>query len=110
MKWLFMCVVLAAVLYYGWPIIQTMIVLSPIPDPSDIKSRASSAFKNLKNQFKGSGNERPNSGVYKSNFEEVPGVLGGESDEDEEDIGRDFSKGKDLNFDSDEKEELGSAE
>ncbi len=37
-------------------------------------------------------------------------MLGDGSDDDEEDIGRDFSKKKDLNYDSDEKEEFGNSE
>ena len=40
LKGIAMFAILAVVLYYGWPIIQTMIVLSPIPDPSDVKSKA----------------------------------------------------------------------
>ena len=104
----FMVVILAVVCYYGWPIIQTMIVLSPIPDPQDVKNRASSIFKSIKGKLSGNGEgARPSSDTYQSNFDKAPDVAGdGSDDDDEEDIGRDFSKKKNLNYDSDEKEEF----
>ena len=43
-----MLTVLVIVLYFGWPIIQTMIVFSPIPDPKDVKNQAVGWFKSLK--------------------------------------------------------------
>lgn len=106
-----MLAILSAVVYFGWPIIQTMIVLSPIPDPSDIKNRASGMFNQIKSSFSsGDSHARP-SKEYVSNFDQAPGVLGGESDDDdEEDVGRDFSKKKDLNYDSDEKEEIDNSD
>lgn len=81
--------------------------MSPIPDPSDVKNRAASYIKSLKSKFAGTSSEqRPNACAYKSNFDDAPDILGEDSDDnDEEDIGRDFTKKKDLNYDSDEKEE-----
>ena len=111
MKNFFMLAILSAVVYFGWPIIQTMIVLSPIPDPSDIKNRASGMFNQIRSSFSsGDSHARP-SKEYVSNFDQAPGILGGESDDDdEEDVGRDFSKKKDLNYDSDEKEEIDNSD
>ena len=34
----FMIVVLGALCYYGWPIIEAVLLLLPIPDPSDMKN------------------------------------------------------------------------
>ena len=34
---LFMSAVLAAVLYFGWPIIEAVLILLPIPDPAGAK-------------------------------------------------------------------------
>lgn len=107
-----MVVILAVVCYYGWPIIQTIIILSPIPDPQDVKNRTSNMFKSIKEKF--SGNKegaRPNSDTYQSNFDKAPDVAGdGSDDDDEEDVGRDFLKKKDLNYDSDEKDEFNNSE
>lgn len=65
-----MMAILAAVVYFGWPIIQTMIVLSPIPDASDLKHRAGGIVARVKSAFAGSGSEgaRPNAGTYQSDF------------------------------------------
>jgi hypothetical protein len=43
-KGLIMMAILGALLYYGWPIIEAIIVLSPIPDPSDLKRSAQNAW------------------------------------------------------------------
>ena len=105
--------ILAAVLYFGWPIIQTMIVLSPIPDPSDLKHRAANLASKVKGAFAGIGGEEahPNIANYQSSFDKAPEVMGDDSDDnDEEDVGRDFSSKKDLNYDSDEKDEFGNSE
>jgi hypothetical protein len=32
-----MCSVLAAVLYFGWPIIEAILIVLPIPDPAVVK-------------------------------------------------------------------------
>ena len=40
----FMLVVLAALCYYGWPIIEAVLLLLPIPDPSDMKNKAKDAL------------------------------------------------------------------
>ena len=107
----FMVVILAVVCYYGWPIIQTMIVLSPIPDPSDVKNRASGMLRSLRGKLGGAGEAaRPSNESYQSNFDKAPDMHGDGSDDDEEDIGRDFSQKKDLNYDSDEKDEYGHSD
>jgi hypothetical protein len=88
-----------------------MIVLSPIPDPSDLKHRAGNFVSKVKGAFASMGGDGDNAGTYQSNFDKAPDVLGDDSDDnDEEDVGKDFSSKKDLNYDSDEKDEFGNSE
>jgi len=37
-----MLAIIGAVCYYGWPIIEAVLLLLPIPDPSDLKDKAKS--------------------------------------------------------------------
>jgi hypothetical protein len=49
--------VLGAVLYFGWPIIEAILIVLPIPDPSEIKTyllNAVAMLKSLPAAFKGS--------------------------------------------------------
>lgn len=102
--------VLSALLYFGWPMIETLIVLSPIPDPKDLKRSAKNVLTTIKGKFTGASEEVRSADVnYQSGFEKGPDSLA-DDDEDEEDVGRDFSQTKDLNYDSDEKDEFGSSE
>lgn len=103
--------ILAAVVYYGWPIIQTMIVLSPIPDPSDLHHKAQNLAKKVKGYISGGGEgERPSNVNYQPGFDNGPDTLLEDDEEDEEDVGRNFSQTKDLNYDSDEKDEFSNSE
>lgn len=108
-KGIFMIAILSAVCYLGWPIIEAILLLTPIPDPSDIKNKAGSLAttamnhaKNIPALLKGDG---PDRGKYQQNFDTAPGALEEEEDDDEEDIGK--SAQNDLNYDSDEKDEAG---
>jgi hypothetical protein len=46
---------------------------------------------------------------YQSGFDKGPESIGSD-DEDEEDVGRNFTQKKDLNYDSDEKDEFGTSD
>jgi hypothetical protein len=53
-----MCAVLAAVLYFGWPIIEAIIIVLPIPDPQYLKQKIMNGvilLKSLPAAFKGDG-------------------------------------------------------
>ena len=39
-KGLFIITILTAVCYLGWPIIEAILLLTPIPDPADLKNQA----------------------------------------------------------------------
>jgi hypothetical protein len=43
-----MLCVMAAIVYYGWPIIEAILVILPIPDPKDIKSLLAAWMRGLK--------------------------------------------------------------
>lgn len=110
-KGIFMLMILSAVLYFAWPIIEAIWLLTPLPElpAGDIKTKATSIFTSLLSALKkipellsGGGPDRKQ---YQQNFGDAPGTLDGESDDDEEDVGQDPSKN--LNYDSDEKEETG---
>jgi hypothetical protein len=109
----FMLAVMGALCYYGWPIIEAVLLLLPIPDPSEMKDKAKDWFnkgveftKNLPAMVKGEG-RAPTPG-YSSQFA-TPGSLQDEEDsgdDDEEDIGKDMNPSqKALDYDSDEKDD-----
>ena len=72
---------IAACLYYGWPIIEAVILVLPIPDPKDsiekVKSFAGSATDFVKDSLSGSsstdrsGRAGPNP-TYSSNLDTAP--------------------------------------
>jgi len=100
--------VFSAIIYYGWPIIEGVILVLPIPDPKRSKARIISIFTKLGLCFKGllsSKTEAPNGtkAGYKQDFELAPGGLE-EEDDDEMDIGKKGFEAP-LNYDSDEKNE-----
>ena len=109
-KGMFIIAVLSAVCYLGWPIIEAVLLLTPIPDPSDMKTKAGSlmttatnAAKGIPAMFSGSG---PDRGQYRSGFEQAPDGGDGSDDDDEEDIGKN-AQNDGLNYDSDEKDDGG---
>jgi len=64
-KGIFMIAVLSAVCYLGWPIIEAVLLLTPIPDPTDLKNKAGSLAttamnhaKNIPALLKGDGPDR----------------------------------------------------
>ena len=95
-----MLAVIGAVFYFGWPVIEAILILIPLPDPSEAKESIIGLWNRVLKA--GRGDDKPKSGDYQSNFESAPGTLN-ESDDEEEDIGKNFNKG--LDYDSDEKDE-----
>jgi hypothetical protein len=80
--------IIAIMLYFGWPIIEAILIMLPIPDPKDIKekikglvtrSSSSNTSTTAKPAVKGAG--------YTGNFNQAPESLQGESDDEEDDIG-----------------------
>ncbi len=83
LKGLLTLAALGIALYFGWPIIEAILILLPIPDPKDVLDK-------IKSLIGGSRNPSPTKGgkkggpTYTGNFKEAPETLG-ESDEDQDD-------------------------
>ena len=90
---IFMMALVGAVVYFAWPIIEALWLLTPLPElpAGDIKTKVTSLLtsllallKSIPDLLKGGGPDRKE---YQQNFGDAPGTLDGESDDDEEDIG-----------------------
>jgi hypothetical protein len=98
-------VLIIAGLYFGWPIVEAILIMLPIPDPKDVKDKLSGLVSKSSSALK-----KPTAGKsaagYSGNFNQAPESLG-ESD-DEDDIGKAANIRKNnsaLNYDSDEDKE-----
>ena len=70
-------IIVAALLYFGWPLFEAALIALPIPDPKDVKDK-------VKNMLK-SGETRTSlkSREYTKNFNQAPECLGESSDEED---------------------------
>ena len=90
--------IVGVILYFGWPILEAILIILPIPDPKEVT-------KKLKNMLSGSGaSKRPNMKEYTGNFAQAPESILGESDDDDDDVGK--KKRNELSYDSGEDNEL----
>ncbi len=92
-KALLSIIIIGAILYFGWPIFEAVIIALPIPDPKDVKDK-------VKSMFKGDNSKGPTAkkDQYSKNFNQAPECLGESSDE--EDTGK--NSASNLRYDSDE--------
>lgn len=110
---------LAAVcLYYGWPLLEALIIVLPIPDPKESMQMASyytsSAFDYVKGTLYGGLAQRGSGGAartdYSSNLEAPPDAfMDPDDDSEEEDVGKAGGLGgrqTALDYDSDENVEV----
>jgi hypothetical protein len=86
-------IILGVVCYYGWPVIEALIILLPIPDPKNlidkVKSLVSGSVQVVARSAKGVSGTTSGpgkKGPYARDFNQAPDTLG-ESDE-EDDIGK----------------------
>lgn len=79
-KGLLTIAVVCLALYFGWPIIEAILIMLPIPDPKNVAEKLKNLFSKSKLSDK-AGKKGP---VYTGNFNQAPETLG-ESDEDNED-------------------------
>ena len=65
-------VILALALYFGWPLIEALILVLPIPDPKDIVEKVKSLFRggllNKDKKDKAAADLRKKRGGYTGNF------------------------------------------
>ena len=100
---------ISAICYYGWPMIEAILLMLPIPDPSDAQEKINQFSNQAMSMVKGNSNKDKQLGEYRSNFDAPKGSDDEDEDDndDEEDIGRSANtKKKDLDYDSDEKQDL----
>ena len=105
---------LSAICYYGWPVIEAVLLLLPIPEPNDMKrkaqeygSQAVELVKGVPAMISGDGQagRAPTPG-YQNQLNSAGSLQedSGEED-DEEDIGKDpNAQQRALDYDSDEQE------
>jgi hypothetical protein len=104
-KTLLFAAVIAAALYYGWPIIEAVILVLPIPDPKDSIDRVKNAANNASDMVQGAlaKSRAPPAinvpGDYSQNLEAQPDAFMEDDDNSDDDIGKNTG----LNYDSDEK-------
>ena len=67
-----MMAVIGAVCYYGWPLIEAVLLLLPVPDPSDMKQKAQEYSSKAMSMVKGGA--KPDSAGYLQEFG-TPGTL-----------------------------------
>jgi hypothetical protein len=51
-------ILLGAVFYFGWPIIEAILIALPIPDPKDITEKFSGLFKRTNKSIKRGGDTK----------------------------------------------------
>jgi hypothetical protein len=105
------CALLFAILYYGWPIIEQILLMLPIPDPKasieQVKSFASSGMDMVSGAISSPTRRDAQPSGYSGNLESAPeaylqGDEDSESDEEAKGISGTDDKIK-LSYDSDEK-------
>lgn len=96
-----------AILYFGWPMIEALLIALPIPDPKDMKDKLKGMISGGSGTAK--GKQAIKKDQYTKNFNQAPECLGESSDE--EDVGKNSNSAQHLRYDSDEdKEGLGDSE
>ena len=81
---------ISAICYYGWPMIEAILLMLPIPDPSDAQEKINQFSNQAMSMVKGNSNKDKQLGEYRSNFDAPKGSDDEDEDDndDEEDIGR----------------------
>ena len=92
-KGIFICAILGAVTYYGWPLIEAILIMLPLPDPAQMKLQIMHWYEKLRSFVTRDPHLKKDSTAagYQKDFELAPEVLNnGEDteDDDEDDVGR----------------------
>lgn len=111
---IFVIAVFAAVFYFGWPIIEAILITMPLPDPKNVKETLSQWLTMAKGKLSGGithmiakSQKKKEQEGYLQDFEQAPASYAqdGSDDDDSEDVGRTAGFEDRLNYDSDEKVE-----
>jgi len=94
-----MLCVIGGLCYYGWPVIEAVLLLLPIPDPKDMKEKAKGYctqamdfLLSLPDMLSGGNGEgRAPTPGYQSAFNAPGSLHDDDDDDDEEDIGKDMA-------------------
>lgn len=114
-----MIAVSCAVLYYGWPVIEAILIMLPIPDPKVVKEKtvhySMTAWYKLKSLFNKGAESYQGAAPsgYQKDFENAAPdtFLAGDDDEEDDNDMEDIGKKpfeETLNYDSDEKDSEGN--
>ena len=110
LKNIFTVCLVAAILYYGWPYIEGILLTLPIPDPKDYKEKVMGLFKRAKQQKGATTGKKPQPKAqgYQEGFNQAPESLEEEEDDEDDDIGRpiNIQKNGKLNYDSDDEKHM----
>jgi hypothetical protein len=109
-KSILICAILGAAMYYGWPIIEAVILVLPIPDPKESLDRVKAAAGQAQGMVQGAmssniggiggGSAAP--AGYSNDMDRQPEAFM-DDDNSDDDIGKPMNSG--LAYDSDEKDE-----
>lgn len=72
-------IIIATILYFGWPLFEAVLIALPIPDPKDVKDKVKSILKNSDNSSRAGLKNKE----YTKNFNQAPECLGESSDEED---------------------------
>jgi hypothetical protein len=108
--------IIGAAIYYGWPIIEAIILILPIPDPKDFINKIKSMVSGFVTDSRRTGpNGGGGSGEYSSNLGAGPSAfMGAGGDDSDDDLGKPAAMSDDddekagglgLDYDSDDKNE-----
>lgn len=103
---LMIAAIVGALVYYGWPIIEAILLLLPIPDPKEVQEKLQGwTGSALSAVTKGVASGKQEMQQYSSSFN-APSTLNlSDDDDDEEDIGKKKEKAKANEFDSDDNDD-----
>merc|ERR1712070_1084278 len=102
--------VVLAVLYYGWPIIEALILVLPVPDPKELLEKIKGVIApvtGIINSFlttQPRGQPIDSSSSYQSGLNNAPASFIEEDDDSDDDVGKPaLGDAKNIDYDSDDK-------
>ena len=90
-KGVFICAILGAVAYYGWPLIEAILIMLPLPDPTQMKLQLTHWVEKLRRFVTRDEHQKKDATGYQKDFEMAPEAINNGTDpedDDEEDVGR----------------------